>query len=71
MRPLPRAVGVVMLVVGGVWTLQGIGVAQGSVMTGQPVWAVIGVLLIIGGAVVLRRALNQAKDAIAGDDSAE
>lgn len=61
MSPLPRVIGVVLVVVGGVWVLQGIGVAQGSVMTGQPIWAVIGAALIVAGAVVLRRALNAAK----------
>lgn len=61
MSALPRAIGVVLAVVGVVWVLQGIGVAQGSVMTGKPVWAVVGAALILAGAVVLRRALNAAK----------
>lgn len=67
MGALPRAIGVVLIVVGGVWVLQGIGVAQGSVMSGNPLWAVIGAVLVIAGAVVLRRALNAAKAAIAAD----
>jgi drug/metabolite transporter (DMT)-like permease len=58
---MPRVIGVVLVVVGGVWVLQGIGIAQGSVMTGRPIWAVIGAVLIVAGAVVLRRALNRAK----------
>lgn len=64
MSPLPRAIGVVLVVVGGVWVLQGIGVAQGSVMSGRIVWAVIGAVVILAGAVVLRRALNAAKTVI-------
>lgn len=67
MRPLPRAIGVVMVVVGGVWVLQGVGIAQGSVMTGSTMWAIIGLAVIVGGLVVLRRALNAAKAAIASD----
>ena len=63
MSALPRAIGIVLVVVGGVWVLQGIGVAQGSVMSGNPMWAVIGAVLVIAGAVVLRRALNAAKAA--------
>ena len=67
MSPLPRAIGVVCVVVGGVWLLQGIGVAQGSVMSGKATWAVIGVVVMVGGIVVLRRAMNTAKAAIAAD----
>ena len=51
------------------WVLQGIGVAQGSVMSGNPMWAIIGAVLVVAGAVVLRRALNAAKAAIAADDA--
>lgn len=71
MSPLPRAIGVVMVVVGAVWLLQGIGLAKGSVMTGKPVWAVIGAALVIGGLTVLRRSLNAAKRAIEAERSAE
>jgi hypothetical protein len=67
MGALPRAIGIVLVVVGGVWVLQGIGVAQGSVMSGNAIWAVIGGVLVIAGAVVLRRALNAAKAAIEAD----
>ena len=67
MSALPRAIGVVLVVDGGVWVLQGIGVAQGSVMSGNPMWAVIGAVLVVAGAVVLRRALNAAKAAIEAD----
>ena len=69
MSPLPRAIGVVMVVVGLVWTLQGVGIAQGSVMTGSTFWAVVGLVVMVGGLVVLRRALNAAKAAIAADDT--
>lgn len=70
MGALPRAIGIVLVVVGGVWVLQGIGVAQGSVMTGNPIWAVIGAVLVIAGAILLRRALNAARAAIEADESA-
>ena len=43
-----------MILMGGVWTLQGIGVLPGSFMTGEPLWAVIGaVFLAVGGSLVL------------------
>jgi len=39
-------IGVVLGLVGAVWVLQGIGLLKGSFMTGQPVWAVIGLVLL-------------------------
>ncbi len=55
MSPLPRAIGIVCLVVGAVWVLQGIGVAQGSVMTGSTLWAILGAATLVVGGLVLRR----------------
>jgi hypothetical protein len=46
---LLMGVGAVLVVLGAVWTLQGTGVLAGSPMTGQQVWTVIGLLLIVGG----------------------
>lgn len=37
--------GVAAIVVGAVWTLQGLDVVQGSPMTGQGEWIVFGLLL--------------------------
>ncbi len=43
-----------MILMGGVWLLQGIGILPGSFMTGQTFWAVMGaVLLAVGGLLVL------------------
>jgi drug/metabolite transporter (DMT)-like permease len=67
MNALPRAIGVVLLVVGVVWILQGIGVAQGSVMTGRIIWALIGGGAVVAGVIVLLRALKAAQAAIAAD----
>ena len=44
-RTVPIAIGVVMLVVGGVWTFQGLGYLKGSPMTGVAFWAVLGPLV--------------------------
>ena len=41
-KTLPITLGVLMLVIGAVWTLQGLGYLKGSPMTGQATWAVIG-----------------------------
>ena len=44
-RVLPVALGVLMIAVGALWTLQGLGYVHGSVMTGVHIWAVIGPLV--------------------------
>jgi hypothetical protein len=46
--------GALMLLMGGVWLLQGIGILPGSFMTGQIFWAVMGaVSMTVGGLLVL------------------
>ena len=43
-----------MILMGGVWLLQGIGILPGSFMTGQMFWAVMGaVFMAVGGLLVL------------------
>lgn len=49
MRIAMNVVGVLLLIVGSVWFLQGINVLPGSFMTGQPKWAVYGALCVIAG----------------------
>ncbi len=51
-------IGVVLALVGLVWFLQGIGVLKGSFMTGQPVWAIIGLVLLALAARLLAEALR-------------
>jgi TRAP-type C4-dicarboxylate transport system permease small subunit len=41
-KALPWLVAVAMVVVGGVWTFQGLGYLEGSPMTGVSFWAIIG-----------------------------
>jgi hypothetical protein len=42
-------VGVVLLAVGALWTLQGLGTIGGSFMSGQKLWLAIGLLVGIAG----------------------
>ena len=49
-RPL---IGVLLIVVGAVWTIQGYGTLKGSFMTGSPIWMWIGIACIIAGVIVL------------------
>jgi LPXTG-motif cell wall-anchored protein len=49
MRITFNVVGVLSLLMGSVWFLQGINILPGSFMTGQTKWAVYGGLLLIAG----------------------
>jgi hypothetical protein len=47
-------VGIALVVVGGLWTFQGLGYVGGSAMSGQEEWAIIGPAVAgIGVAVVI------------------
>ncbi|MEV4176806.1 MULTISPECIES: hypothetical protein [unclassified Nonomuraea] len=52
-------VGVLLVLTGLIWTLQGLGIVGGSVMSGVTTWAIIGpIVLLVGlaaGFVGLRR----------------
>jgi uncharacterized membrane protein len=54
-RTLKMVVGVVLILVGVVWTLQGLDVMGGSGMSGHTVWAVIGPIVAVVGAYLLVR----------------
>lgn len=47
-----------LLVLGGVWVFQGIGVLGGSPMTGVTFWAWAGVVSLIAGVVLLARVIR-------------
>jgi hypothetical protein len=48
-RSLAIGLGAVLLLVGGLWTLQGLGHIGGSPMTGVTFWAVVGPLVALLG----------------------
>jgi hypothetical protein len=52
---LRRAIAIVLILVGLVWFFQGVGVIEGSFMTGEAIWAVFGVVCIVAGAALLLR----------------
>lgn len=52
MRMTGRILGVIFIVVGLVWVLQGSNVIGGSVMSGQSLWLYVGIFLAIVGAIV-------------------
>jgi hypothetical protein len=47
MRIFLDIIGILLILVGGVWFLQGINVLPGSFMTGNPQWAVNGGIAIV------------------------
>lgn len=53
MKIVLSVLGVLMLMMGGVWFLQGIGVLPGSFMSGQVKWAVYGGITAAVGAALL------------------
>jgi hypothetical protein len=49
-----RVLGALLCVVGAVWIGQGVGVVKGSFMSGEAIWAVIGIVVIVFGIVLIR-----------------
>jgi hypothetical protein len=45
-------VGVLLVLTGLVWTLQGLDVLGGSAMSGVTLWAIIGPIVAVGGVVL-------------------
>ena len=41
-----------MALMGGIWTVQGVGILPGSFMTGQTFWAVVGSLTLVAGGIL-------------------
>jgi hypothetical protein len=57
MRIALNSLGILLLLLGALWLLQGIGIIPGSFMTGQTQWAIYGAIAAITGLglVVLAR----------------
>lgn len=45
--------GVLLVVVGAVWTLQGLNVLGGSAMSGNTTWAIVGPIVAVVGLIAL------------------
>ena len=52
-------VGVVVALVGAVFTLQGAGVLGGSFMSGSGTWLVIGIVMVVAGLVLYARSTSE------------
>ena len=55
MKIVFNVLGVLMVLMGAIWFLQGINVLPGSFMTGQIRWAVYGGIAVVAGVMVLLR----------------
>jgi hypothetical protein len=53
MRFVGPAIGVLLILVGLVWTIQGYGTLKGSFMTGSRTWFWIGIACVVAGVVIL------------------
>ena len=55
MRIASTTLAVLLMLIGGIWFLQGINILPGSFMTGQTKWAVYGgICVVIGIALLIR-----------------
>ena len=63
MRIALNIAGVVLVLFGGIWFLQGVNVLPGSFMTGQIRWAVYGGIAVIAGIALLLRANRRRQSA--------
>lgn len=53
MKLVVNIVGVLMVLIGALWTLQGSNVLAGSAMSGQSMWLWIGIVVLVAGLGVL------------------
>jgi hypothetical protein len=53
MRIFGTVVGIVLVLLGGLWTLQGSNMLGGSVMSGQSQWLYFGLIAVVVGLVAL------------------
>jgi hypothetical protein len=52
-RTIGLIIGVLAVLVGGVWIGQGAGYIKGSFMTGSPTWLAIGLLCLVVGLLLI------------------
>ncbi len=60
-KPVALTLGTLLVVVGGVFTLQGLGYLAGSAMTGVTLWAIVGPIIVVVGLILIVTALRARK----------
>lgn len=53
LSPLRRTIGLVLIMIGGFWVAISLGFLEESFMTGQPVYTVLGAIVVLAGVLVL------------------
>ena len=61
MRMALKILGVILVLFGGIWILQGVNILPGSFMTGQMKWAVNGAIAVAVGIALLVIASRKGK----------
>ena len=59
MRQIPLVIGATLVLVGGIWIVQGAGLLKGSFMTDHSFWAWMGVLAILLGLPIIRQGFRR------------
>ncbi len=59
-KQLLVGLGLLMVLIGVIWTGQGVGWIGGSFMTGQALWAVIGPVVAVAGGLLVYRGSRRA-----------
>ncbi|WP_019928499.1 hypothetical protein [Nocardia sp. BMG111209] len=60
MRWVWLVIGIVLVLMGGLWTLQGLNLlGQSGGMNGQAIWAVIGLIVVVVGLVLASRGVRR------------
>jgi hypothetical protein len=57
-KPVWIGLGVLLILIGGVWGLQGLGVFGGSAMSGKTLWAVVGPIVAVIGVILVATGLR-------------
>jgi hypothetical protein len=60
-KPVLVTVGVIIAVLGAIFTLQGLGFVGGSAMTGSTLWAVLGPIIAVVGIVIVVVGLRRSR----------
>jgi len=62
--------GVVLVLIGVVWFFQGINILLGSFMSGNSLYSVLGIILVVAGIIILAFT-NRRRRAINGEESSD
>ena len=53
LSPLRRTIGLVLIMIGAIWVAISLGFLEESFMTGQPVYTVLGAIVVLAGVLIV------------------